>query len=69
MLQLQNDKIKGEFSVYRQSKDANVFMTSGNVMQACKKRLARHAASYRQPYAKTAYLKKAGFEKNGKNSL
>ena len=45
--ELQNDKIKGEFSVYRQSTvGTNAFMTSaGNVMEALKKRLARHAAS------------------------
>ena len=46
--ELQNDKIKDEFSVYRQSTGpcVNAFMASGNVMQACKKHLARHAASY-----------------------
>lgn len=44
--EIQSDKIEGEFSVYRQSTGANAFMTSGDVMQACKKRLARHAASY-----------------------
>lgn len=46
--EVQSDKIEGEFSVYRQSTGANAFMTSGDVMQACKKRLARHAASYLQ---------------------
>jgi len=44
--EIQSDRIEGEFSVYRQSTGANAFMTSGDVMQASKKRLARHAASY-----------------------
>ena len=44
--ELQSDRIEGEFSVYRQSTGANAFMTSGDVLTACKKRLARHAASY-----------------------
>ena len=44
--ELQSDRIEGEFSVYRQSMGANAFMTSGDVLTACKKRLASHAASY-----------------------
>lgn len=44
--ELQSDRIEGEFSVYRQSTGANAFMTCGDVLTACKKRLARHAASY-----------------------
>ena len=44
--ELQSDRIEGEFSVYRQSTGANAFMTSGDVLTACKKCLARHAASY-----------------------
>ena len=44
--ELQSDRIEGEFSVYRQSTGANAFMTSGDVLTACKKRLASHAASY-----------------------
>ena len=44
--ELQSDRNEGEFSVYRQSTGANVFMTCGDVMTACKRRLARYAASY-----------------------
>ena len=44
--ELQSDRIEGEFSVYRQSTGANAFMTSGDVLTACKKRLARYTASY-----------------------
>ena len=44
--ELQSDKIEGEFSVYRQFTGANAFMTSADVVRACKKRLARHAATY-----------------------
>ena len=44
--ELQSDRIEDEFSVYRQSTGANAFMTSGDVLTACKKRLARYAASY-----------------------
>ena len=44
--ELQSDRIEGEFSVYRQSTDANAFVTSGDVFTASKKRLARYAASY-----------------------
>ena len=44
--ELQSDRIEGEFSVYRQSTGANALMASGNVLTACKKRLARYAASY-----------------------
>ena len=46
--EIQSDRIEAEFSVYRQATGANAFMTSGDVIQACKKRLARHAASYLQ---------------------
>jgi hypothetical protein len=41
---LQNDRIEGEFSVYRQSTGANMFMTSKDVLSAYKKRLARFSA-------------------------
>ena len=34
--ELQIDRIEGEFSVYRQSTGANAFMTSGDVLTACK---------------------------------
>ena len=44
--ELQSDRIEGEFSVYRQSTAANAFVTSVDVFTACKKRLARYAASY-----------------------
>ena len=44
--EIQSDRLEGEFSVYRQSTGANSFMTSGDVFSACKKRLAKHAASY-----------------------
>lgn len=44
--EIQSDRLEGEFSVYRQSTGANAFMTSSDVLAACKKRLARHAASY-----------------------
>ena len=44
--ELQSDKIEDEFSVYRQLTGANDFMTSGDVLTACKKCLARYAASY-----------------------
>ena len=44
--EIQSDRIEGEFSVYRQSTGANAFMTCGDVLNACKKRLARHAASF-----------------------
>ena len=44
--ELQSDRIEGEFSVYRQSTGANAFMTSGDVLTSCKKRLAKYAASY-----------------------
>ena len=44
--ELQSDRIEGEFSVYRQSTGANAFVTSGDVLTACKRRLARYAASY-----------------------
>ena len=43
--ELQSDRIEGEFSVYRQLTGANAFVTSGDVLTACKKRLARYAAS------------------------
>ena len=46
LLELQSDRIEGEFSVYRQSTGANAFMTSGNLLTACKKRLARYAGFY-----------------------
>lgn len=46
--EIQSDRLEGEFSVYRQSTGANSFMTTGDVVSACKKRLARHAASYLQ---------------------
>ena len=44
--ELQSDWIEDEFSVFRQSTGANTFVTSGDVLTACKKRLARYAASY-----------------------
>ncbi|XP_070196711.1 uncharacterized protein [Littorina saxatilis] len=44
--EIQSDRLEGEFSVYRQSTGANSFMTTGDVFYACKKRLARHAATY-----------------------
>ena len=44
--EIQSDRIEGEFSVYRQSTGANSFMTTGDVVTACKRRLARYAASY-----------------------
>jgi hypothetical protein len=44
--EIQSDRLEGEFSVYRQSTGANSFMTTGDVFSACKKRLAKHAASY-----------------------
>jgi hypothetical protein len=44
--EIQSDRLEGEFSVYRQSTGANSFMTTGDVFSACKKRLARHAATY-----------------------
>ena len=43
---LQSDRIESKFFVYRQSMGVNAFMTSGGVLTACKKRLARYAASY-----------------------
>lgn len=46
--EIQSDRLEGEFSVYRQSTGANSFMTVGDVISACKKRLARYAASHLQ---------------------
>ena len=45
--ELQSDRIEGEFSVYRQSTGANAFMTSGDVLTACKKRLASYLLIWR----------------------
>lgn len=44
--EIQSDRLEGEFSVYRQSTGANCFMTTGDVISACKRRLTRFAASY-----------------------
>ena len=44
--ELPSDRIEGEFSLYRQSTGVNAFMTSGDVLTACKKRLARYAYPY-----------------------
>ena len=52
--ELQSDRIEGEFSVYRQSTGANAFMTSEDVLTACKKRQARYAASYLETLEVTA---------------
>ena len=52
--EIQSDRIEGEFSVYRQSTGANAFMTAGDVISACKKRLARHAASFLESIDVTA---------------
>ncbi|XP_070180345.1 uncharacterized protein, partial [Littorina saxatilis] len=46
--ELQSDRLEEEFSVYRASTGSNAFMTAGDVFAACKKRLARYAASYLQ---------------------
>ena len=46
--EIQSDRLEGEFSVYRQSTGANCFMTTGDVISACKHRLTRFAASYLQ---------------------
>ena len=44
--ELQSDRIEGEFSMHRQSTGARAFMTSRDVLTACKKCLVRYAASY-----------------------
>ena len=46
--------------MYRQSAGPNAFVTSSDVFSACKKRLARHAASY---------LKSLEFQKEGKKLI
>ena len=46
--EIQSDRLEGEFAVYRQSTGANSFMTTGDVVSACKHRLTRFAASYLQ---------------------
>lgn len=46
LIDIQSDRIEGEFSVYRQSTGANVFMGVSDVAAAFRKRLARFAVSF-----------------------
>ena len=46
--ELQSDRIEGEFSVYRQSTGANVFMTASDVVNSFKRRLTEFAGSHLQ---------------------
>ena len=42
--EIQSDRLEGEFSVYRQSTGTNSFMTTSDVVSACKQRLTRYAS-------------------------